>query len=46
MAGAQINADLVAEETAAAVAAYREPFSAESEARLCVAVAGDRRHGF
>jgi thioredoxin reductase len=46
MAGAQINADLVMEETQAAVAAYREPFSAESEARLCAAVAGDRRHGF
>jgi thioredoxin reductase len=46
MAGAQINADLVMEQTRAAVAAYREPFSAESEARLCAAVAGDRRHGF
>jgi thioredoxin reductase len=45
MAGAQINADLVMEETQAAVAAYREPFSAESEARLCAAVGGDRRHG-
>jgi thioredoxin reductase len=46
MAGAQINADLVMEETQAAVAAYRDPFSAGSEARLCAAVAGDRRHGF
>jgi thioredoxin reductase len=46
MAGAQINADLVMEETQAAVAAFREPFSAGSEARLCAAVAGDRRHGF
>ena len=44
-AAARINADLVMEETQAAVAAYREPFSAESEARLCAAVAGDRRHG-
>jgi thioredoxin reductase len=44
-AAARINADLVMEETQAAVAAYREPFSAESEARLCVSVAGDRRHG-
>jgi len=46
MAGAQINADLVMEETQAAVAAYREAFSAGSEARLCAAVAGDRRHDF
>ena len=44
-AAARINADLVMEETQAAVAAYREPFSAGSEARLCGAVAGDRRHG-
>ena len=33
-AAAQINADLVAEETSAAVAAYRDPFSAAAEARL------------
>ncbi|WP_173093008.1 NAD(P)/FAD-dependent oxidoreductase [Actinomadura verrucosospora] len=47
MAGAQINADLVAEETRDAVdAARRAPFSAESEARACEAVAGDGRHGF
>lgn len=45
MAGAQINADLLAEETRAAVAAYRDPFSAASEARLCEQVLGDRRHG-
>ncbi|MQA84525.1 MAG: FAD-binding protein [Streptosporangiales bacterium] len=44
-AAAQINADLVAEETRQAVAAYREPFSPESEARLCELVMGDRRHG-
>ena len=43
MAGAQINADLVAEETAAAVDAHRDPFSAWSEAR--VSEPGDRRHG-
>jgi len=42
---AQINADLVAEETRQAVAAYRDPFSAESEARLCELVMGERRHG-
>ncbi|MCO5993397.1 NAD(P)/FAD-dependent oxidoreductase [Actinoallomurus rhizosphaericola] len=45
MAGAQINADLVAEETRRAVAALRDPFSAEAEARLCEQVMGDRRHG-
>ncbi|GAB3965136.1 NAD(P)/FAD-dependent oxidoreductase [Actinoallomurus acanthiterrae] len=44
-AGAQINADLIAEETRRAVAAYRDPFSAENEAELCEEVAGDRRHG-
>jgi thioredoxin reductase len=44
-AGAQINADLVAEETKAAVAAYRDPFSARSEARVSELVLGDRRHG-
>lgn len=44
-AAAQINADLVAEETSRAVAAYRDPFSAESEACLCELVTGDRRHG-
>lgn len=44
-AAGQINADLVAEETRRAVAAYRDPFSAESEARVCQLVMGDRRHG-
>ncbi|WP_202919384.1 NAD(P)/FAD-dependent oxidoreductase [Saccharothrix deserti] len=44
-AGAQINADLIAEETRQAVAVHRDPFSAESEARLCELVMGDRRHG-
>lgn len=44
-AATQINADLVAEETRQAVAAYRDPFSTGSEARLCELVTGDRRHG-
>ena len=44
-AAARINADLIAEETRQAVAAYRDPFSAESEARVCELVTGDRRHG-
>ncbi|MGX7829743.1 NAD(P)/FAD-dependent oxidoreductase [Actinokineospora sp. 24-640] len=44
-AAAQINADLVAEETREAVAAHRGLFSAESEARLCESVMGERRHG-
>ena len=44
-AGAQINGDLVAEETRAAVAAYRKPLSARSEARVAELVLGDRRHG-
>ncbi|MDQ1006279.1 thioredoxin reductase [Streptomyces sp. V4I23] len=44
-AAAQINADLVAEETRQAVAAHRDPFSPESEARVCEVVAGNRRHG-
>jgi hypothetical protein len=44
-AAGQINADLVAEETGQAVAAHREAFSAESEARRCELVTGDRRHG-
>lgn len=44
-AGAQINADLVAEEIREAVADYRDPFSAESEARLCELAMGDSRHG-
>ncbi|MGH3438075.1 MAG: NAD(P)/FAD-dependent oxidoreductase [Sciscionella sp.] len=44
-AAAQINADLVAEQNRQAVVAYRDPFSAESEARVCELVTGDRRHG-
>lgn len=44
-AAAQINADLVTEDTHRAVQARREPFSAESEARLCAQVMGERRHG-
>jgi thioredoxin reductase len=44
-AAAQINLDLVTEETDAAVAAYRDPFSAQAEARLAELTAGDRRHG-
>jgi thioredoxin reductase len=45
LAGAQINADLVADEAGRAVAAYRDPFSPRSEASLCEQVLGDRRHG-
>ena len=50
MAGAHINADLVAEDTRDAVLVYRNAFTADvfsgaSEARLCEQVAGDRRHG-
>jgi thioredoxin reductase len=45
LAAAQINFDLVSEETDAAVAAYRDPFSPPSEARLAELTAGDRRHG-
>jgi thioredoxin reductase len=45
MAGAQINADLVAEETGRAVAEQRDPFSGRSEQRVCELVLGDRRHG-
>jgi Thioredoxin reductase len=44
-AAAQINADLVAEETRRSVAAYRDPFSAESEARLSELVTSEGRHG-
>ncbi|MBE1607114.1 NAD(P)/FAD-dependent oxidoreductase [Actinopolymorpha pittospori] len=42
---ATINADLVAEEVRLAVAAYRDPFSAASEARHAERLLGDRRHG-
>ncbi|NES15096.1 MULTISPECIES: NAD(P)/FAD-dependent oxidoreductase [Micromonospora] len=45
LAAAQINADLVGEETRCAVAARREPFSPAAEARVGELVAGDRRHG-
>ncbi|MGW7520065.1 NAD(P)/FAD-dependent oxidoreductase [Streptomyces sp. NPDC054796] len=44
-AGAQINADLVTEETRRAVAARRALFPAEAEARVCEVAMGDRRHG-
>lgn len=51
-AAAAINADLVAEDTARAVAAFRtrslatrEPFSARMEADVCERVLGARRHG-
>ncbi|MEU7001731.1 NAD(P)/FAD-dependent oxidoreductase [Nonomuraea sp. NPDC046570] len=44
-AAAQINADLVAEDTRQAVTAWRTPFSAKSEARVAELVLGDRRHG-
>jgi len=42
MAGAQINADLIAEEVEIAVAAQREPFSAKDEAEVAALVGGDR----
>jgi thioredoxin reductase len=45
LAAAQINAELVVEETGAAVTAYRDPFSAATEARLAELSGGDRRHG-
>jgi len=46
LAAAHINADLVAEEARAAVAAQAAPaFSAADEARLTELVLGDRRHG-
>jgi thioredoxin reductase len=44
-AATAINADLVMEEVARAVTAYRQPFSAAVEARNSTAVLGDRRHG-
>jgi thioredoxin reductase len=44
-AATHINADLDGEDTRRAVAAHRDPFSAESEARLCEMVMGDRRDG-
>lgn len=45
MAGAQMNADLITEETAAAVAAYESGFSAIAEAEVAAVVGGDRAHG-
>ncbi len=51
-AGAQINADLIAEDTARAVESYRarepvpeEPYSAGMEAEVTERVLGGRRHG-
>jgi thioredoxin reductase len=44
-AAAQINADLVTEDARSAVAARRDPFSGDGEARLCELVLGERRHG-
>ncbi|WP_026122222.1 NAD(P)/FAD-dependent oxidoreductase [Nocardiopsis halotolerans] len=44
-AGAQINADLITEETRLAVAAHRDPFSAASEARVSARVTHPGRHG-
>ncbi|MFJ4655425.1 NAD(P)/FAD-dependent oxidoreductase [Nocardia sp. NPDC088792] len=45
MAGAQINFELVTEETERAVAAHRELFSAAVEAEVTEQVLGDRAHG-
>jgi hypothetical protein len=45
VAAGAINADLISEETDAAVRARRGPFSRDSEAELCELVTGDRRHG-
>jgi thioredoxin reductase len=42
---AALNADLLAEDVAVAVAEYRRPFSAAAEASNSGAVLGDRRHG-
>jgi thioredoxin reductase len=44
-AAAAINADLIAEDTRQAVTAYRDPFAAASEARICEQVMGERHHG-
>ncbi|MFD9501534.1 NAD(P)/FAD-dependent oxidoreductase [Streptomyces sp. NPDC060035] len=44
-AGSAMNADLVTEDTGRAVAARREPFSAEAERKVTERVLGDRRHG-
>jgi thioredoxin reductase len=44
-AAAHLNADLVEEDTRRAVEAFRDPFSARSEARVSELVTGHRRHG-
>jgi thioredoxin reductase len=44
-AGAAINGDLIAEETRRAVAARREPFSAQAERESAERVLSDARHG-
>ncbi|MGY4857015.1 NAD(P)/FAD-dependent oxidoreductase [Cryobacterium sp. AP23] len=44
-AATAINADLIMEDVAASVAAYRHPFSADAEAHNSSIVLGDRRHG-
>jgi thioredoxin reductase len=44
-AAAQINADLVAADTAEAVRRRQEPFGAAAEATNCERVLGERRHG-
>jgi thioredoxin reductase len=43
--GAMINADLVAEDVAHAVAIRRDPFTAAAEAANCERISGDHRHG-
>ena len=43
--GAAVNADLIAAETATAVAVRRRPFSPSAEAENSIAVLGRRRHG-
>lgn len=45
VAGGQINADLITEETRRAVETSRASFSATTEARVAELVTGDRRHG-
>ncbi|MGA4843979.1 NAD(P)/FAD-dependent oxidoreductase [Streptomyces sp. G45] len=44
-AAGAINADLVAEDTRRAVRDRADPFSAQTEARVCERVLGHRRHG-
>ena len=45
MAGAQINADLILEETELAVAAYESPFSAAMEAEVAAVAGGETGRG-